>query len=159
MPNPFQYLAFMLTRQKTEQIKLCFRKGILISQVIKFFNFFTYYNFPFPTLYNKEIRLASNMKGCREQYKKHTGSSIFPAPFSVTYVKPSMPSAFLHSIGLLAFGWGDLENSVALLPLMTNIVIEPTKHLDGLVKKFTSLLTPIFISFLHTKRMSKKVKE
>lgn len=108
---------------------------------MKFFNFFTYYNFPFPTPYNKEIRLASNIEGCREQCKKHTGSSVFLAPFSVTYVKPSMTSAFLHSIGLLAFGWGDLENSVALLPHMTNAVIEPTKHLDGLVKNFTSLLT------------------
>lgn len=92
-------------------------------------------------MYKKEIGLASNMEGCREQYKKHTGSSIFLAPFSVTFVKPSMPSAFLHSIGLLAFGLGDLENSVALLPHMTNIVIEPTKHLDGLLKNFTSLLT------------------
>lgn len=59
----------------------------------------------------------------------------------MTYVKPSMPSAFLHCIGLLALGWSDLENSGALLPHMTNIVIEPTKHLDGLVKNFTSLLT------------------
>lgn len=81
------------------------------------------------------------MEGCRKQYKKHTGNSVFPAPFSVTCVKPSMPAAVLHSIGLLALGWGDLENSVALLPHMTNIVIEPTKHLDGLVKNFTSLLT------------------
>lgn len=97
-PNPFKYLFFTLTTPKLTQIKCCCRKGLL--QVIKFFNFD--YSFPFPNLYNKEIRLASNMKGCREQYKKHTGSSIFPAPFSVTYVKPSMPSAFLHSIGLLA---------------------------------------------------------
>lgn len=124
----------------------CTRRGLLVLEVLKFFNFFTYYNFPFPTLDNKEVRLASNMEGCREQYKKHTGSSIFPAPFSVTYVKPSMPSAFLHSLGLLAFGWGDLENSVALLPHMTNVVIEPTKHLDGLVKKLHLLIDFLLVS-------------
>lgn len=80
------------------------------------FNLFTYYNFPFPSLYNKEMKLASKLEGYGEQYKKCLGSSIFPASFSVTYVKSSMPSALLHSTGLLAFACDDLQNSFAVLP-------------------------------------------
>lgn len=97
------------------------------------------------------------MDGYGEQYKKCLSSSIFPAPFSVTYVKPIMPSALLHSTGLLAFGLSYSQNSVAVLPHMTNTVIMPTKHLDGSVKNSSSLQN--FLSLLHTKRMDKKIKE
>lgn len=75
----------------------------------------------------------------------------------MTYVKSSTPSALLHSTGLLAFGWGDLQNSVAVLPHMTNTVIVPTKHLN--VWWRTPAPYELFLSLLQTERMNKKIKE
>lgn len=59
----------------------------------------------------------------------------------MTYVKSSMPSALSHSTGLLAFGWGDLQSSVTMLPHMTNTALSPTKHLESSVKNSNPLQT------------------